>query len=250
MEELFTTQALVSLLTLAALEIILGIDNVIFISIITDRLPESQEDKGRVIGLVMALVVRILLLLGLSTLLEVGTTTLFTLDLWQETPTEFSIRSLILLFGGLFLIAKSTSEIHHKMEEAGHEDVDSQSITMLKAVVQIVIIDVVFSFDSILTAVGLVKDVKIMIIAVIISMAVMIAFAKKVSDFIEKNPTFKVLALSFLVLVGFLLVVEGFNVHVSKGYVYFAIAFSFIVEIINSKIRKNKDKRKQTKKVN
>jgi len=243
MEDLLTTQALISLLTLTVLEIILGIDNVIFISIITDRLPEHQEDKGRVIGLMFALIVRILLLLGLSTLMTVGTKELFQVNLGQDEPVSISIRSLILICGGLFLIAKSTSEIHHKMEEEGHGDSDSHSITMLKAILQIVAIDVVFSFDSILTAVGLVQDVKIMIIAVVISMAVMIAFAKKVSEFIEAHPTFKVLALSFLVLVGFLLTIEGLGVHVSKGYVYFAIAFSFIVEIINSKIRKKSIKR-------
>ncbi len=185
------------------------------------------------------MVVRVLLLLGITTIIAWGDTELFSVF-----GKSFSFRNLILLAGGLFLIAKSTKEIHNKVEEDGFEDIEVKSITMTKAIVQIVLIDIVFSFDSILTAVGLVEQVGIMIIAVIISMSMMIAFAKTISDFIEKNPTFKVLALSFLVLVGFLLVLEGFSQHVQKGYVYFAIAFAFAVEILNNRIRRKSDKKK------
>ena len=235
MEVLFSTEGLISLVTLAALEIILGIDNVIFISIITEKLPESQENKGRIIGLMFAMVVRVLLLLGLTTLLEVGNKELFSF-----MEHGISIRDLILIFGGLFLLGKSTAEIHSSVESGEIEDVESKSITMLKAVAQIVLIDIVFSFDSILTAVGLVENVEIMIVAVIISMFTMIGFAKIISDFIENNPTFKMLALSFLVLVGFLLVMEGFDFHIPKGYIYFAIGFSFTVELLNLRVRKRK----------
>ncbi|MFT5913780.1 MAG: putative tellurium resistance membrane protein TerC [Bacteroidia bacterium] len=238
MEHLLTTEALISLLTLTALETILGIDNIIFISLVTDKLPQKQESKGRIIGLVVAMVVRVLLLMGITTIIKWGEAELFTVF-----GKGFSFRNLILLAGGLFLIAKSTKEIHNKVEEDGFEDVEAKSITMFKAITQIVLIDIVFSFDSILTAVGLVEDVEIMIVAVIISMSMMIVFAKTISDFIEQNPTFKVLALSFLILVGFLLVLEGFGQHVEKGYVYFAIAFAFIVEIINNRIRKKNHKK-------
>ena len=240
MEELFTTQALISLLTLTALEIVLGIDNVIFISLIADRMPEKQEDKTRIIGLIGAMVVRVLLLLGITTMIKLGETELFVVF-----GESISIRDLILIVGGLFLIGKSTSEIHNKVEHEGYADPDSKSITMLKAVVQIILVDIVFSFDSILTAVGLVEQVEIMIVAVIISIGVMMIFAKSISDFIEANPTFKILALAFLVLVGFLLVMEGVGQHVPKGYVYFAIAFSFAVEMLNTRIRKKTSTQKR-----
>ncbi|MGB0525146.1 MAG: TerC family protein [Flammeovirgaceae bacterium] len=235
MEVLFSTEGLISLLTLAALEIILGIDNVIFISIITEKLPEHQEKKGRVLGLMIALGVRVLLLLGLTTLLEYGLKPLFTLF-----EQEISIRDLILILGGLFLLGKSTAEIHSSVESGELEDQESKSISLPRAIVQIVLIDIVFSFDSILTAVGLVEHVLIMVVAVVISMVVMIAFSGIISDFIEKHPTFKMLALAFLVLVGFLLMLEGLDQHVPKGYVYFAIAFSFAVELLNMRVRKKK----------
>lgn len=237
MEVLLSTEGLISLLTLAFLEIILGIDNIIFISIITEKLPEAQEGKGRILGLMIAMLVRVMLLLGLTALLEADKIELFSLF-----GHGISIRDLILILGGLFLIGKSTSEIHNSVESGEIEDKESKSITMMKAIVQIVLIDIVFSFDSILTAVGLVEHVEIMIVAVVISMLVMIAFAKIISDFIENNPTFKMLALSFLVLVGFLLVMEGFGFHIPKGYVYFAIAFSFAVELLNMRVRKMKKK--------
>lgn len=237
MEVLLTTEGLISLLTLAALEIILGIDNVIFISIITEKLPPHQESKGRIIGLMFAMIVRVLLLLGLTSLLEVATYVVYASEAYELSIT---VKDLVLILGGLFLLAKSTSEIHSSVESGHVVDTDTKSISLSKAIVQIVLIDIVFSFDSILTAVGLVEQVEIMIVAVIISMIVMIAFAKIISDFIESNPTFKMLALSFLVLVGFLLVLDGFGRHVPKGYVYFAIAFSFAVELLNMRMRKKK----------
>lgn len=235
MEHLLTSAGLISLITLTALEIILGIDNVIFISIITGQLPEEQEKKARVMGLLVAMGVRILLLLGLTYIISWGSVELFSL-----LGHSFSMRDIILLIGGLFLMAKSTSEIHKKMEEEHDPEGSKKPMSMTQAILQIVAIDVVFSFDSILTAVGLVEHVDIMIIAVVISMTVMIGFSQLISRFIEQHPTFKVLALSFLVLVGFLLVMEGFHYEIPKGYVYFAIAFSFIVELINMRVRKSK----------
>lgn len=237
MEHLLSSAGLISLLTLTALEIILGIDNVIFISIITEQLPKVQEKKARIMGLLIAMLVRVLLLLALTHIIALGETELFNLF-----DHSISVRDLILLVGGLFLIAKSTSEIHKKMEEEESIGKDSKSMTMFQAISQIVLIDIVFSLDSILTAVGLVEHVEIMIIAVIISMLVMIAFSQVISDFIASHPTFKILALAFLVLVGFLLVLEGFHQEIPKGYVYFAIAFAFTVEIVNTRIRKSKKK--------
>ena len=238
MEHLLSSAGLISLFTLTMLEIILGIDNVIFISIITEQLPEKQEKKARIMGLLIAMVVRVLLLLALTKIIAWGG-----IEVFSAFGHSLSVRDLILLVGGLFLIAKSTSEIHKKMEEEDLSDNDSKSITMLQAIVQIVLIDIVFSFDSILTAVGLVEHVEVMIVAVIISMLVMISFSQLISDFIERNQTFKILALAFLVLVGFLLVLEGFHKEVPKGYVYFAIAFAFTVELINTRIRKGKKKK-------
>jgi predicted tellurium resistance membrane protein TerC len=237
MEAFMTSAGLVSLLTLTALEIILGIDNVIFISIVTEALPKHQEKTARIIGLLLAMAVRVALLMVLTSIISVGESELFSF-----MDHSFTVRSLILLLGGLFLIGKSTTEIHKKIEEDDHGGGDQVSTTMAKAIFQIVLIDVVFSFDSILTAVGLVQQVPIMIAAVIISMLVMIGFSQMISDFIAQHPTFKVLALAFLVLVGFLLVLEGFHVEVDKGYVYFAIAFAFTVEMVNTKIRKARRK--------
>jgi predicted tellurium resistance membrane protein TerC len=240
MEELFTSAALVSLLTLTALEIVLGIDNVIFISIIAGKLPEGERDKARNLGLLIALLVRVALLLGITWIIGL-TTPLITLGFleWFDLDPHLSGRDLILLVGGLFLIGKTTSEIHHKLEDSGaHGQVVKQGLTMGSAILQIVLIDIVFSFDSILTAVGLVKHVEIMIAAVVISLGIMMLAAKSIGDFVERHPTLKMLALSFLVLIGFLLVIEAFNVHVPKGYVYFAMAFSFIVELLNMKARK------------
>lgn len=233
-EDLLTTQALVSLLTLTFLEIVLGIDNIIFISIISDRLPEHQQGKGRTIGLVIALVMRIALLLGISWMVS-ATKPLFTLF-----EHEVSIRDLILIIGGLFLLVKSTTEIHSKIEGEEYQSISKKGLTLATAIVQIVLLDMVFSFDSILTAVGLTDQIIIMIIAVIISMLLMLMFAKTVSEFVNRNPTVKMLALSFLLMIGMLLILDGFHVHVPKGYVYFSIAFSLFVEVLNMRMRKSK----------
>lgn len=226
----------VSLLTLTFLEIVLGIDNIIFISILTGKLPVKEREKARVTGLSIALVFRILLLLAISAIAGL-VQPLFTIF-----GVGFSGRSLILLGGGIFLLVKSTLEIHEKIvaEEVGG-DKNGKS-KFWNTIVQIILLDMVFSLDSVITAIGLVQDVSVMIIAIIISMIIMILFAGKVSDFIHKHPTIKMLALSFLLMIGLLLVVEAFQVHVPKGYVYFAMAFSFLVEMLNIKIRKKKVK--------
>jgi len=233
--ELFSQpETYVSLLTLTFLEIVLGIDNIIFISILTGRLPESEREKGRVTGLVIALVFRIALLLAISWIAGL-IQPLFTLF-----GFSFSGRDLILMGGGIFLIIKSTLEIHNKLEESEEVGNSKAKPIFWNIIFQIVILDLVFSLDSVITAVGLVKQVSIMIIAIILSMIVMIMFAGKVSDFIHKHPTIKMLALAFLLMIGLLLLVEGFHVEVPKGYVYFAMAFSFIVEMLNIKMRKKK----------
>ncbi len=239
--QIFTAEGLIALFTLTVLEIVLGIDNVIFISIISDKLKdEDEKNKARNVGILLALFVRIGLLFGISWIVSLKE------PLFVIFGEDFSGRDIILMLGGLFLMGKSTSEIHAKMEmdEEGHE-VGKKYATLTGAILQIVIIDVVFSFDSILTAVGLVKEVAIMIAAVIISMCVMFIFAKNISDFINEHPTFKMLALSFLIMIGFLLVAESLDVHVPKAYIYFAMGFAFIVEVLNMRMRKNAIKKRK-----
>lgn len=234
--EIFATSAAwISLLTLAFLEIILGIDNIIFISIITGKLPKEDQRKGRLIGLALALVMRIILLFGIAYIASL-TKPLFTI-----AGAGFSGRDLILFGGGLFLIYKSTVEIHEKIEPHEEENKNVKARSLNAAIVQIILIDLVFSFDSILTAVGLVKEVVIMILAVVISMIIMMLFSKNIADFINERPTLKVLALSFLIMIGFMLVFEGLHsIHhqeIPKGYAYFAMAFAFGVEILNLRVR-------------
>lgn len=226
----------VSLLTLTFLEIVLGIDNIIFISILTGKLPTEEREKARITGLVIALFFRIGLLLGIS----------YIANLVQPLITVFGLafsgRDLILLAGGLFLLVKSVLEIHDKLEgEEGDSDRKVQP-KFWNIIIQIIILDLVFSLDSVITAVGLVQHVSIMIIAIVISMIIMIMFAGKVSEFIHRHPTIKMLALSFLLMIGLLLFVEAFHIEVPKGYVYFAMAFSFLVEMLNIKMRKKKVK--------
>lgn len=235
MESLFTTPSLISLVTLTVLEIVLGIDNIIFVSIISSKLPRHKQSKARNIGLLLALGIRILLLFGISWIIGL------TAPWITVMGKSFTGKDLILLLGGFFLIGKSVSEIHGKLEGA-EEKMTTKEANATNAlgwvIVQIAVINLIFSFDSILTAIGLVKDVTIMIIAVILSSIIMAVFAKGVNDFINRHPTFKILALSFLIMIGFLLAMEAFGFHIDKGYVYFAMAFAVLIEIINMQIRK------------
>ncbi len=234
MEIFLQTESWIALLTLTFLEIVLGVDNIIFISIISNKLPENQQAKARNIGLTFALVFRILLLLGISYIIQ------FTQPLITVFDFSMSGRDLILAFGGLFLLFKSTIEIHHKMEGKAEEVKANSAAKISNVILQIILLDIIFSFDSILTAIGLVKEVLIMIIAVVIALGVMMAFAGKISRFINKHPTLQILALSFLILIGFMLLVEGFHVEVPKGYIYFAVFFSLAIELLNMRMRKNK----------
>lgn len=226
-------QAWMALATLTALEIVLGVDNIIFISILVGRLPEKQRDQARVIGLGLAMGTRILLLLSLSWMMKL------TAPLFELFTHAFSGRDLIMLAGGLFLIAKSTHEVHDSLEGA-HETTSTNQIVqanMTAILIQIALIDIIFSLDSVITAVGMARDVSVMIIAVIISVGIMMFAAKAIGDFVEQHPTFKMLALSFLILVGVALLGEGLGFHIPKGYIYFSMAFSVGVEILNMKIR-------------
>lgn len=231
--ELFTQpETYVSLVTLTFLEIVLGIDNIIFISILTGKLPAEEREKARITGLIIALFFRIGLLLGISYIANLVQ------PIIQILSLSLSGRDLILLGGGLFLMIKSVLEIHEKLEgEEGDSDKKVKP-KFWNIIVQIIILDLVFSLDSVITAIGLARHVSIMIIAIVISMIIMILFAGKVSEFIHKHPTIKMLALSFLLMIGLLLFVEAFHVEVPKGYVYFAMAFSFLVEMLNIRMRK------------
>lgn len=243
MEALFTVDNLISFLSLTLMEIILGIDNIIFISILCGRLPKEQQDKARTLGLVLALVMRIVLLFAISWLVGLDR------ELFAIFDLSFNIRDLIMMGGGLFLIYKSTSEIHHKLEGLDEtEKENKKGLTFQTVIIQIILLDIVFSFDSILTAIGLVSNVLIMVAAVVISMGIMMFAAKPIGDFIHKHPSLKMLALSFLLMIGMLLLVEGFDVHVPKGYVYFAIFFSLAVEVLNLRMGRNSKKPVELKK--
>lgn len=233
MEIFLEPESWIALLTLTFLEVVLGIDNIIFISIVTGRLPQAQQPKARNIGLMLALAFRIALLLGITWIIG------FTEPIFSVGDFEVSGRDIILAVGGIFLLAKSTSEIHHKIEgaEQSHQTAKQQSFASI--IIQIILLDMVFSFDSILTAVGLTDKVLLMIIAVVISIGIMMVFAGKISNFINQHPTLQILALSFLILIGFMLIVDGLHYHVPKGYIYFAVAFSLLVEVLNMKLRKN-----------
>lgn len=231
MEAIFTPENLIALLTLTALEIVLGIDNIVFISILADRLPKNQQARGRRTGLALALITRILLLLSLSWIISL------TKPLFNVFGLDVSGRDLILLIGGLFLIAKSTFEIHDKLEgKEGHGAVKG-GVTFASVIIQIGLLDIVFSLDSVITAVGMAKEVYVMIAAVVIAVIIMMWAATPLSKFVNEHPTVKILALSFLLLIGMSLLVEGLHQHISKGYIYFAMGFSVFVEILNLRIR-------------
>ncbi|HEX8832596.1 MAG TPA: TerC family protein [Abditibacteriaceae bacterium] len=227
-------QSWIAFATLLALEIVLGVDNVIFISILAGKLPPEQRQRARVMGLGLALITRILLLLSLKWVIGL-TATLFTVF-----NQEISGRDLILILGGLFLIGKSTHEIHQKLEgEEGHGS-SRVAPSFASVIVQILLLDVVFSLDSVITAVGMVKELSIMITAVVIAVGFMLLFAKSISEFVDKHPTVKMLALSFLLLIGFTLIGEGFEQHISKSVIYSAMAFSVFVEVLNLQMSKKK----------
>jgi predicted tellurium resistance membrane protein TerC len=229
----------VAFLTLLALEIVLGIDNVVFISILVDKLPEERQALARRLGLGLALVMRVLLLLSLSWVIGL------TAPLFTVLGQEISGRDLILIAGGLFLLGKSTFEIHENLEgEEGHKSARVNA-TFGGVLVQIVLLDMVFSLDSVITAVGMVDEVSVMIAAVTIAILVMLVSAEAVSGFVNRHPTVKMLALSFLLLIGFTLVLEGFDQHVPKGYIYFAMGFSVFVEFLNLRIRRRREVRSQ-----
>lgn len=225
--ELLTWSSLTAFLTLAALEIVLGIDNIVFIAILTGKLPAHQQSRARKLGLLGAMGMRILMLLGIGFIMSL-TKPLFTLF-----EHEYSWKSVILIVGGLFLVAKATYEIHHKINDHEEATPQKRAASFASAITQIMMIDVIFSLDSVITAVGMAQHIEIMIAAVIVAVLVMMAFADPISRFIEKNPTFKMLALAFLVLIGVMLIADGMGHHVPKGYIYFAIAFSLFVEFLN-----------------
>jgi len=236
LELLADPQAWIALATLTALELVLGIDNVIFISILVDKLPPAQREKARRIGLFMAMFMRIGLLLVLSWIIGLVA------PLFTVLGQEISGRDLILIAGGLFLIWKSTGEIHQSLEgEEGHAS-NAVKATFAAVILQIMVVDIVFSLDSIITAVGMVDRIEVMIAAVVLSVGLMMAFAASIGRFVSAHPTIKMLALSFLVVVGVALIAEGFDQHVPKGYIYFAMAFSVAVEMLNIRMRKRSAK--------
>jgi predicted tellurium resistance membrane protein TerC len=222
----------VALLTLTMLEIVLGIDNIIFISILADRLPPQLRDKARLVGLSLAMIMRVLLLLSINWIANL-TNAWFTIG-----GHDFSGRDLILLGGGLFLIYKATSEIHGKLEGEEHGTGGGKAASFTSIIIQILLLDIVFSLDSVITAVGLADDVEVMIAAVVIAVGVMLFASGPLSKFVSAHPTVKMLALSFLLLIGFSLVAEGWHFHIPKGYIYSAMAFSVLVEILNLQLRK------------
>lgn len=251
MELLTQPEAWISLITLTILEIVLGIDNIIFISILSGKLPAKQQNKGRKLGLFLAMFTRILLLLSLTWIMSL-TKPVFNLaeivgidnSDWVE-KLAISGHDLILILGGLFLIYKSTSEIHEKFEGEGDDEANVKPKSFWSTIVQIVLLDIVFSLDSVITAVGIASHIEVMIAAVIISVGIMMWASGSVANFVNSHPTVKMLALSFLLLIGFSLLAEGFDQDIPKGYLYFAMGFSILVEMLNLKLRSKKKKKQK-----
>lgn len=244
-ELLSSPEAWISLVTLTLLEIVLGIDNIIFISILSSKLPVEKQKKARQLGLALAMITRVLLLLSLSWVMSL-TSDLFNMGSWVGLEDgdllkklAISGRDLILIVGGLFLIYKSTHEIHLKLEGEEEDNGSPKVHTFSGVIIQILLLDIVFSLDSVITAVGMADHVEIMITAVIIAVLIMMVSASAISNFVNKHPTVKMLALSFLLLIGVSLLAEGFDQHIPKGYIYFAMAFSILVEMLNLKMKKN-----------
>jgi predicted tellurium resistance membrane protein TerC len=233
MDWLTQPETWVALATLTALEIVLGIDNIIFIAILSAKLPGQMQDRARLIGLAIAMVTRVLLLLSITWIMRL------TSPLFELAGRDFSGRDLILIAGGLFLLAKSTLEIHEKLEgtEEHHHAGGKGKARFSSVVFQIVVLDIVFSLDSVITAIGLAKQIGVMVAAVVIAVIFMMIFSKSISNFVDRHPTIRMLALSFLILIGVSLVGEGLEFHIPKGYIYFAMAFSVGVEMLNMKIR-------------
>jgi len=226
----------VALVTLITLELVLGVDNVIFISILSGKLPQKDQQRARTTGILLAVVTRILLLLSLSWIISLEEP-FFYLPFFSGETLGISGRDLILVIGGLFLLWKSTHEIHDKLEGKEGRSSDKVAATFTSVIIQILLLDIVFSLDSVITAVGMVDQLEIMVIAVIVAAIVMVFTATPIGEFVERHPTIKILALSFLLLIGFTLIVEGLHQHISKGYVYFAMGFSVFVEMINLRVR-------------
>ncbi|HUQ52545.1 MAG TPA: TerC family protein [Gammaproteobacteria bacterium] len=237
MEWLTSPEAWIALTTLTLLEIVLGVDNIIFISILVGRLPEAQRQRARLLGLGFAMGTRILLLLLLTWIMRLQAA------LFSVGGVDISGRDLILIAGGLFLLAKSTLEIHESLEGAQHESHDAKRAGFVSVIIQIGLIDIVFSLDSVITAVGLADDVGVMIVAIVIAVGVMMIAAGAIGRFVDDHPTVKMLALSFLVLIGVALIAEGVDVHIPKGYIYFAMAFSVVVEMLNIRIRRGRGRK-------
>lgn len=231
MEWITNPESLIALLTLTVLEIVLGIDNIIFISILSGKLPKEKQDKARLTGLALAMISRILLLFSIVLIMKL------TIPLFTILGQEISGRDIILIAGGLFLIAKSTFEIHDKLEGSEHHKSGKAVKSFANVIVQILLLDIVFSLDSVITAVGMAQELIIMILAVIIAVGVMMLSSKSISNFVEKHPTVKMLALSFLLLIGVSLIAEGLEQHIPKGYIYFAMAFSVFVEMLNLRMK-------------
>ncbi len=242
MEFLTDPEIWMAFATLTMLEIVLGIDNIIFISILTGRLPEAQQARGRFIGLGLAMVMRILLLLSLAWVMGL------TSDLFVVMGQGISGRDLILLLGGAFLMTKATREVHNALEGEAHASPDTSSVSFAGVLAQIAVIDMVFSLDSVITAVGLVQEVGVMIAAIVSAVMVMMIAAGPISRFVSEHPTIKMLALSFLLLIGITLMGEGLDFHTPKGYIYFAMAFSFGVEVLNIRVKRRRDDHVQLRK--
>jgi len=228
-------EAWIALLTLTVLEIVLGVDNIIFISILVGRLPETQRNRARTLGLALAMVSRIVLLLSITWVMRL------TEPIFTVFSNVISGRDLILIVGGLFLLGKSTHEIHNSLEGHGKDAQQTKAAGFAGILIQIALIDIIFSLDSVITAVGLARHVQVMIIAVVISVLVMMASARALGAFVDRHPTIKMLALSFLILIGFTLLGEGLELHIPKGYVYFAMAFSVAVEMLNLRMRARRE---------
>lgn len=231
-EWIATPEGWIALLTLTALELVLGVDNIIFISILVDKLPDSQRNRARFIGLALAMIARVLLLFSLSWLIQL------TAPVFTVFDNAISGRDLILIIGGLFLIGKSTHEIHEKLEGAHGDRSAKLAPSFASVLMQIALLDIVFSLDSVITAIGMADELSIMVIAVIVAIIFMMIFARPLGDFVEQRPTVKMLALSFLLLIGTALVADGLDTHIPKGYIYSAMGFSVFVEMLNLRLRK------------